>query len=93
MTDLAVERLAGISDAQAGFGATWAGFRVTLAFRFGRWSSHIREHAGPGIEKTFDMIGHVPDERARLVRNLLAAYGRAESVVFAARTSTPPSTG
>jgi hypothetical protein len=82
VTDLTVERLAGISDEQAAFGATWAGFRVTLAFRFGRWSSHIREHAIQ-IEKTFDMIGHVPDERARLVRNLLAAYGRAESVVFA----------
>ena len=82
VTDLTVERLAGISDEQAGLGATWAGFRVTLAFRFGRWSSHIREHAIQ-IEKTFDMIGHVPDERARLVRNLLAAYGRAESVVFA----------
>ena len=67
VTDLTVERLAGISDEQAAFGATWAGFRVTLAFRFGRWSSHIREHAIQ-IEKTFDMIGHVPDERARLVR-------------------------
>jgi hypothetical protein len=82
VTDRTVERLAGMSDEQAGFGATWAGFRVTLAFRFGRWSSHIREHAIQ-IEKTFDMIGHVPDERARLVRNLLAAYGRAESVVYA----------
>jgi hypothetical protein len=82
VTDLTVERLAGITDEQAGFGATWAGFRVTLAFRFGRWSSHIREHAIQ-IEKTFDMVGHVPDERARLVRNLLAAYGRAESVVYA----------
>jgi hypothetical protein len=82
VTDITVERLAGITDEQADFGATWAGFRVTLAFRFGRWSSHIREHAIQ-IEKTFDMIGHVPDERARLVRNLLAAYGRAESVVFA----------
>jgi len=28
------------------------------------------------------MIGHVPGEPARLVRNMLAAYGRAESVVF-----------
>jgi hypothetical protein len=82
VTDRTVERLAGITDEQAAFGATWAGFRVTLAFRFGRWSSHIREHAIQ-IEKTFDMIGHVPDERARLVRNLLAAYGRAESVVYA----------
>ena len=28
------------------------------------------------------MLGHVPSEPARLVRNMLAAYGRAESVVF-----------
>ena len=28
------------------------------------------------------MVGDVPDEPALLVRNLLAAYGRAESVVF-----------
>ena len=34
------------------------------------------------VEKTFAMIGHVPSEPARLVRNLLASYGRAESVVF-----------
>ncbi len=81
ITDLTTERLAGMTDEQAALGATWAGFRVTLAFRFGRWSSHIREHAIQ-IEKTFAMVGHTPDERARLVRNLLAAYGRAESVVF-----------
>ena len=28
------------------------------------------------------MVGHVPTEPARLVRNMLAAYGRAESAVF-----------
>lgn len=28
------------------------------------------------------MLGYTPDEPARLARNLLSAYGRAESVVF-----------
>ncbi len=54
---------------------------MTIGFRFGRWSSHIREHAIQ-VEKTFAMLGHEPSEPARLVRNLLAAYGRAESTVF-----------
>jgi hypothetical protein len=54
---------------------------VTVGFRLGRWASHFREH-GIQIEKTFVLIGHVPGEPARLVRNMLGAYGRAESVVF-----------
>jgi DinB superfamily len=81
ITDLTTERFAGGPDEQLALAATWAGFKVTLGFRLGRWSSHIREHVIQ-IEKTFAMVGHVPDERARLVRNLLAAYGRAEAVVF-----------
>ena len=55
--------------------SSWVGFRL------GRWASHIREH-GIQIEKTFAMIDHVPTEPARLARNMLASYGRAESVVF-----------
>ena len=54
---------------------------MTVGFRLARWSSHIREH-GIQIEKTFAMLGYAPTEPARLVRNLLAAYGRAESVAF-----------
>ena len=79
--DLSVERLAGLPDDRVDLGARWSGFPVTIGFRFGRWSSHYREHTIQ-IEKTFAMLGHVPTEPARLVRNLLAAYGRAESVVF-----------
>lgn len=79
--DLSVERLAGLPDDRLDLGARWSGFPVTVGFRLGRWASHIREHAIQ-IEKTFAMIGHVPTEPARLVRNMLAAYGRAESVVF-----------
>jgi DinB superfamily len=79
--DLAIERLAGLPDDRLDLAARWSGFPVTIGFRFGRWSSHIREHTIQ-VEKTFAMIGHVPDEPARLVRNLLAAYGRAEAAVI-----------
>lgn len=79
--DRASTRLAGLPDAETALGARWAGFAVTIGFRLGRWSSHLREHTIQ-VEKTLAMLGHVPDERARLVRDLLAAYGRAESVVF-----------
>jgi DinB superfamily len=79
--DLSVERIAGMPDDRLAIPTIWSGFPVSLGFRYGRWASHIREHSIQ-IEKTFTMIGHVPDERARLVRNMLAAYGRAEAVVF-----------
>jgi len=79
--DLSAERLAGLSDDRLAVGSRWAGFPVTIGFRLGRWSSHIREHAIQ-VEKTFALLGHNPSEPARLVRNLLGAYGRAEAVVF-----------
>jgi hypothetical protein len=79
--DRGAERLAGLPDERSALGARWSGFAVTIAFRFGRWSSHIREHTIQ-VEKTLAMLGHRPDEPARLVRNLLAAYGRAEATVF-----------
>ena len=79
--DLAAERLAGMPDDRLELGARWSGFPVTVGFRFARWSSHMREH-GIQVEKTLAMLGHAPTEPGRLVRNLLAAYGRAESVAF-----------
>jgi hypothetical protein len=79
--DLSAERLAGLPDDRLELGARWSGFPVTVGFRMARWSSHLREHAIQ-VEKTFAMLGHVPDEPARLARHVLAAYGRAESVVF-----------
>ncbi len=79
--DLMTERLAGLPDDRLDLAARWSGFPVTVGFRFGRWSSHIREHAIQ-VEKTLVLLDHTPSEPARLVRNLLAAYGRAESVVF-----------
>jgi hypothetical protein len=79
--DLSAERLAGTPDDRLGLGARWSGFPVTVGFRLGRWSSHLREHAIQ-IEKTFAMLGHTPSESQRLARHVLAAYGRAEAVVF-----------
>jgi len=82
VTDLTAERLGALSDAQLALGSRWAGFAVPIAFRNARWSSHIREHTVQ-VEKTLAMLGRTPSEPERVVRVALAAYGRAESVVFA----------
>ena len=79
--DLSAERLAGTPDDRLGHGARWSGFAVPVSFRLGRWSSHIREHTIQ-ILKTLAMLGRTPTEPERLVRLTLAAYGRAEAVVF-----------
>ncbi|HKZ20562.1 MAG TPA: DinB family protein [Acidimicrobiia bacterium] len=82
--DLGAERLAGLEDERLRLAARWSGFAVTVGFRLGRWSSHIREHAIQ-IEKTMAMLGIIPDESRRLARHVLAAYGRAEATVFGRR--------
>ena len=79
--DLSAERLAGSPDDRLELPARWAGFPVTVGFRIGRWSSHLREHTIQ-VEKTLAMLDDVPSEGERLARQLLAAYGRAESAVF-----------
>ena len=79
--DLCAERLAGLPDDRLELGGRWSGFPVTIGFRLGRWASHIREHTIQ-VEKTFAQLGHVPSEPTRLARHMLAAYGRAEAVVF-----------
>jgi hypothetical protein len=81
IVDLAAERLAGTPDKLLTIPAYWSGFPVTVGFRYGRWSSHIREHSVQ-VEKTLAFLGHVPTEPDRLCRLVLAAYGRAESTVF-----------
>lgn len=79
--DLSAERLAGLPEERLAFGSRWSGFAVTIAFRLGRWSSHIREHAIQ-VEKTLAMLDRAPTEPELLVRLVLGAYGRAEAVVF-----------
>jgi hypothetical protein len=79
--DLGAERLAAVADERLDQGARWSGFPVTIGFRLGRWSSHIREHTIQ-VEKTLVALNHVPGEPQRLARHVLAAYGRAEAAVF-----------
>jgi hypothetical protein len=81
ITDLSAERFAGLPDHKLDIPTRWSGFPVSLRFRFGRSASHIREHSIQ-VEKTLALLGDVPTEPARLVRLMLAAYGRAEAVVF-----------
>jgi hypothetical protein len=79
--DQSTERLAGLPTDRLALGTRWAGFAVDIGFRLGRWSSHIREHTIQ-VEKTMVMIGHRPTEVDRLIRLILAAWGRAEAVVY-----------
>jgi hypothetical protein len=86
--DLSAECLAAMPDDRLALGARWSGFAVTVGFRLGRWSSHLREHAIQ-VEKTLAMLGRTPTEPERLTRLLLAAYGRAEATVFGRGPSEP----
>lgn len=79
--DHATERLAALPAERLAFGTRWAGFAVDIGFRIGRWSSHIREHSVQ-VEKTLVMLGHTPTEVDRLIRLILAEWGRAEAVVY-----------
>jgi hypothetical protein len=78
--DRSIERLAGLPADRLGLGARWSGFAVDVGFRLARWSSHIREHTIQ-VEKTLDMLDHRSTEVDRLVRHVLATWGRAETVV------------
>jgi hypothetical protein len=81
--DEAAERLAGLSTEQLAYAGRWSGFPVDLAFRQSRWASHIREHTIQ-VDKTVAMLGVQLTEVDRLIRLVLAAWGRAESTVFGA---------
>jgi hypothetical protein len=79
--DLAMGRLGSLDDDRLAVPARWSGYPVTVAFRMGRWSSHIREHTIQ-VEKTLVMLGRSMTETDRLVRHVLARYGELEAVVF-----------
>lgn len=72
---------AGLDRAAMLVGARWAGLPVTIDFRFGRYGSHIREHTVQ-IDKTLAMLGHQPTEVDRVVRLILAIYGRLEALII-----------
>ena len=82
--EAATERLAGLPEDRLATAARWSGFAVDVGFRFGRWSSHLREHTIQ-VEKTLLMLDHRPTEVDRLLRHILAAWGRAEAVVYGSR--------
>jgi len=79
--DRSTERLAGLPSGRLAHGTRWVGFALDIGFRVGRWSSHIREHTVQ-VEKTLVMIGHAPTEVDRLIRLILAEWGRAEAIVY-----------
>ena len=79
--DRATERLAGLPPERLAYGTRWMDFALDIGFRLGRWSSHIHEHTVQ-VEKTLAMIGHTTSEVDRLIRLVLAEWGRAEAVVY-----------
>ena len=83
VTDRSTERLAGLPAERLAYGTRWVGFALDIGFRLGRWSSHFREHTIQ-VEKTLVMIGHGPTEVDRLIRLILAEWGRAEAAVYGA---------
>jgi hypothetical protein len=81
VVDRSTERLAGLPPERLALGTRWMDFAIDIGFRLGRWSSHLREHTIQ-VEKTLVMIGHTPTEVDRLIRLILAEWGRAEAVVY-----------
>jgi hypothetical protein len=69
---------AGLGEAAMGISGRWSGLPVTIDFRLGRYGSHIREHTIQ-VDKTLAMLGREPTEVERLVRLILATYGRLEA--------------
>ena len=69
--------IAGLDQAAMRISGRWSGLPVTIDFRLGRYGSHIREHTIQ-IDKTLAMLGREPTEVERLVRLILATYGRLE---------------
>ena len=65
--------------------ARWMGMHIPIDFRLGRYGSHIREHTIQ-VDKTLAMIGRQPTEVERVVRLILASYGRLEAL-FVGRTA------
>jgi hypothetical protein len=69
---------AGLGEAAMGISGRWSGLPVTIDFRLGRYGSHIREHTIQ-VDKTLAMLGRQATESERLVRLILATYGRLEA--------------
>jgi hypothetical protein len=81
LVDQAAECLASLDAAALAVPGRWSGLPVTVDFRLGRLGSHIREHTIQ-VDKTVAMLGLPTSEVDRLVRLVLATYGRLEAMVF-----------
>jgi hypothetical protein len=81
-------RFAPADDVTLAMRATWAGIPVDIAFRLGRWASHIAEHTVQ-LDKILAWLDQHPREVERIVREVHVTWGRLESRLFPA-TSTPP---
>jgi len=80
VVDANIVAAAGLDAAAMGISARWAGLPVTIDFRLGRYGSHIREHTVQ-IDKTLATLGRQPSEVERLMRLILATYGRLEGLL------------
>jgi hypothetical protein len=83
--DGSTEVLGRLDEEALALGSRWMGNAVTIGFRIGRWSSHIREHTVQ-VDKTLAIIGWTPREVDRLIGLIHAAYGRLEAAVYAVPT-------
>jgi hypothetical protein len=81
IVDSNVAASAGLSPDAMGVSARWSGVPVTIDFRLGRYGSHIREHTVQ-VDKTLVLLGRPPTEVERLVRLVLATYGRLEAALI-----------
>jgi len=81
-------RFAPLDPAALALPASWSGTQVDIAFRLARWASHIYEHTVQ-LDKTLAWLGHQPGEVERIVRDLHTAWGRLESRIWPAESTTP----
>jgi hypothetical protein len=68
--------------------APWSGTQVDIGFRLARWGSHIYEHTVQ-LDKTLAWLGHQTGEVEWIVRDLHTAWGRLESRIWPAGSTTP----
>lgn len=81
-------RFASLDVAALATPASWSGTQVDIRFRLARWGSHIYEHTVQ-VDKTLEWLGHQPREVERIVRDLHTAWGRLESRIWPAESTSP----
>jgi hypothetical protein len=81
-------RFAPLDPAALAMPAPWSGTQVDIGFRLARWGSHIYEHTVQ-LDKTLAWLGHQTGEVEWIVRDLHTAWGRLESRIWPAGSTTP----